>query len=130
MRACARASMQHKCHACTSQARPLHPSPRLHTPAPPCLHLLPCTATLPVLQATPLGPLLSAMGVKVGSGGDPSGVTLEGPLAAVARRAAYLYRQPTNEQRLNVAANWLSQAGGLAGALLGALPGMGGQGGR
>lgn len=46
----------------------------------------------------------------------------QGPLAAVARRAAYLYRQPTNEQRLNVAASWLSQAGSIANSVLESLP--------
>jgi len=37
-------------------------------------------------------------------------VTLEGSLGALVRRAAYLYRQPTNEHRLAVGSNWLQQA--------------------
>ena len=37
-------------------------------------------------------------------------VTVEGPLAAALRRAAYLYRQPTNEQRISVATSWMAQA--------------------
>mmetsp|Transcript_18698 Transcript_18698/g.52551 ORF Transcript_18698/g.52551 Transcript_18698/m.52551 type:complete len:565 (+) Transcript_18698:861-2555(+) len=76
------------------------------------------------LQSSPLGPLLSGLGVKLGAGGNPEadGITLEGPLAAAARRAAYLYRQPTNEQRMSVAAGWLNQASNLASSLLGQLP--------
>ncbi len=46
-------------------------------------------------------------------------MTLEGPLAAVLRRAAYLYRQPTNEQRLNVATDWLREGLSAAAALAG-----------
>ena len=42
-------------------------------------------------------------------GGATDGVTLEGPLAAVMRRAAYLYRQPTDQQRLRVASSWAQQ---------------------
>lgn len=64
------------------------------SPAPPCS-----------CQAGPLGPLLQLAGVKL-----EQGVTLEGPLAQLLRRAAYLYRQPTNEQRFNVAASWVAQA--------------------
>lgn len=37
-------------------------------------------------------------------------MTLEGSLGALVRRAAYLYRQPTNEHRLAVGSNWLQQA--------------------
>lgn len=63
------------------------------------------------IAGSPLGPLLDAAGIKVGGGAtSDSGVTLEGPLAAVLRRVAYLYRQPTNEQRLNVASSWVQQA--------------------
>ncbi len=43
-------------------------------------------------------------------GGSSDGVTLEGPLAAALRRVAYLYRQPTDEQRVRVAASWAQQA--------------------
>jgi hypothetical protein len=44
-------------------------------------------------------------------------VTLEGPLAQLLRRAAYLYRQPTGEQRLSVAAGWVAQAADAAAKL-------------
>lgn len=76
------------------------------------------------VQAGPLGPLLRLAGVKLSGSyaGASDGVTLEGPLAAVLRRAAYLYRQPTDQQRLRVAASWARQAveegGRLAAALL------------
>jgi NADH dehydrogenase FAD-containing subunit len=62
--------------------------------------------------AGPLGELLRIAGVKVNTtfAGASDGVTLEGPLAAIVRRAAYLYRQPTDRQRLNVAASWAGQA--------------------
>ncbi|CAL8467168.1 g6704 [Coccomyxa elongata] len=75
--------------------------------------------TLPLPLAPPLrqaldggllGSLLSVAGIKVGSNDDGQGVTLEGPLAGAMRRAAYLYRQPTAEQRLAVGASWLQQA--------------------
>jgi hypothetical protein len=81
------------------------------------------------ITASPLGPLLSLAGVKLGSGqqqqqqqpaaatGSGDGVTLEGPLAQLLRRAAYLYRQPTNEQRINVAASWMQQAADAAARL-------------
>ncbi len=45
-------------------------------------------------------------------------VTLEGPLAAALRRAAYLYRQPTNEQRISVATSWVAQAAEVAPKIL------------
>ena len=57
------------------------------------------------IASSPLGPLLDLAGVKV-----QKGLVVEGPLAQLLRRAAYLYRQPTNEQRLSVAASWLQQA--------------------
>jgi NADH dehydrogenase FAD-containing subunit len=62
--------------------------------------------------AGPLGELLRAAGVRVSAtyAGGSDGVTLEGPLAAGLRRAAYLYRQPTDEQRLKVAAAWAGEA--------------------
>jgi NADH:ubiquinone reductase (non-electrogenic) len=60
------------------------------------------------ISGSPLGSVLSLAGVKLGSGS--SSLTVEGPLAQLLRRTAYLYRQPTNEQRLNVAASWLEQA--------------------
>ncbi|KAI7840189.1 hypothetical protein COHA_005972 [Chlorella ohadii] len=56
----------------------------------------------------PLSQLLRVAGVKLSGsyGGSSDGVTLEGPLAAAVRRAAYLYRQPTLEQQLRVAGGW------------------------
>lgn len=64
------------------------------------------------VAGSPLGSLLSLAGVKL-----DRGVTLEGPLAQLLRRGAYLYRQPTNEQRLSVAASWLTQAADAVGKL-------------
>ena len=63
-------------------------------------------------QSGPLGELLRVAGVKVSTtyAGASDGVTVEGPLAALIRRAAYLYRQPTDRQRAKVAASWLGQA--------------------
>lgn len=46
---------------------------------------------------------------RLGDGVD-KGVTLEGSLGALVRRAAYLYRQPTNEHRMEVGSNWLQKA--------------------
>lgn len=37
-------------------------------------------------------------------------MTLEGPVAGMLRRVAYLYRQPTNEQRVQVGSEWLAAA--------------------
>jgi NADH dehydrogenase len=37
------------------------------------------------------------------------GVKLEGPLAYVARRLAYLYRLPTLDHKLKVGFNWLAR---------------------
>ena len=63
------------------------------------------------VNASPLGPLLSSVGIKLGDGGEEAGgVTVEGPLAVLVRRAAYLYRQPTTEQRINVAQEWIQAA--------------------
>lgn len=42
---------------------------------------------------------------RLGEAGSP-GVTLEGPLAGVLRRAAYLYRQPTDQVSLNHLSKW------------------------
>ena len=70
---------------------------------------LPVPVPLPLksaIQGSPLAPLLDFAGVKL----DGDDVTLEGPLAQAMRRAAYLYRQPTNEQRISVASGWLQQA--------------------
>lgn len=70
-------------------------------------------------QFTPLARLSTPTGVSLNSTDPESSVTLEGPLAALARRAAYLYRQPTNEQRINVASSWLQQAAKMAGGIAG-----------
>ena len=37
------------------------------------------------------------------------GLKLDGPLAYVARRLAYLYRMPTLEHKLKVGLNWIAQ---------------------
>ncbi|GBF88253.1 NADH dehydrogenase [Raphidocelis subcapitata] len=63
------------------------------------------------IRGSPLEGLLSLAGVRAAA---PGAVTLEGPLAQLLRRAAYLYRQPTGEQRLSVAASWLQQAADVA----------------
>ncbi|PNW71936.1 hypothetical protein CHLRE_16g671000v5 [Chlamydomonas reinhardtii] len=97
------------------------------------------TALADAVRSSPLGPLLSAAGVRVGGAGPEaeaavagaaaaegkssavgdSGVTVEGPLAQLMRRGAYLYRQPTNEQRLNVATSWVKLGLEAAAALAG-----------
>lgn len=58
------------------------------------------------VSGSPLGPVVSAFGVKL-TGGD-GGVTVAGPLASALRRAAYWYRQPTNDQKLRVGASWVT----------------------
>ena len=40
--------------------------------------------------------------------------TLDGPVAALLRRAAYLYRMPTNEHRAKLATSWLEQGAEFA----------------
>jgi len=65
------------------------------------------------VAASPLGPLLSLAGVQLGAG-----VTVEGPLGQLMRRAAYLYRQPTAEHRVQVAASWVNQAANMFSDLL------------
>ena len=37
------------------------------------------------------------------------GLSLQGPLASVARRLAYLYRMPTLDHQLRVGFNWLAR---------------------
>jgi NADH dehydrogenase FAD-containing subunit len=75
------------------------------------------------INSSPLGPLLAAAGIKLTNqqqqqqSEGAAGITLDGPLAQLLRRAAYLYRQPTQEQRLQVAANWLNQAADAAARL-------------
>ncbi|KIZ01897.1 NADH dehydrogenase [Monoraphidium neglectum] len=71
-------------------------------------------AVAATLKGSPLESLLGLAGVRAGARG---GVTLDGPLAQLLRRAAYLYRQPTNEQRLSVAASWVQQAADVAARL-------------
>ncbi|GAB4822180.1 hypothetical protein N2152v2_009226 [Parachlorella kessleri] len=68
-------------------------------------------------QTGPLGELLRAAGVRITPTGLNDGVTVEGPLAAALRRVAYLYRQPTDEQRVRVAASWAQQAAKQAAGL-------------
>ena len=60
------------------------------------------------LQAGPVGGLLRTAGITVQTtyAGASDGVTVEGPLGALLRRAAYLYRQPTDVQRLSVLRSW------------------------
>jgi hypothetical protein len=67
-------------------------------------------------QAGPLAELLRLAGVRVSGtyAGASDGVTVEGPLAAALRRAAYLYRQPTDQQRAQVAVAWAGEAAKLA----------------
>jgi hypothetical protein len=57
------------------------------------------------VRSSPLGPLLAVAGVNLENTKD--GVTVAGPLAALARRAAYLWRQPTDAQKLRVGQSWL-----------------------
>lgn len=74
------------------------------------------------IRATPLSGVLDLAGIQLGDedsvglggAGAAGGVTVQGPLAALLRRAAYLYRQPTNEQRVSVALSWVQQAAELA----------------
>jgi NADH:ubiquinone reductase (non-electrogenic) len=86
---------------------------------------LPADVAARIRSVPLLGPALALAGVRVGGGGDgdqqqqessaaAAGVTIEGPLAQLLRRGAYLYRQPTGEQRLAVAASWLQQAASAA----------------
>ena len=50
-----------------------------------------------------LGELDDAVAFPVGD------ITLEGPAAAALRRLAYLYRMPTDEQRLKIGSKWVQQ---------------------
>lgn len=61
------------------------------------------------LQSGPVADLLKLAGVNIGGADNGAGITLDGPLAGTLRRAAYLYRQPTDEHRLRVGAAWLEQ---------------------
>ena len=60
------------------------------------------------IQSSPVGELLKVVGVSVDTtfGGASDGITIEGPFGALVRRAAYLLRQPTDAQRLNVVSSW------------------------
>ena len=55
-----------------------------------------------------LGKVDAAVALPVGD------ATIDGPLAALLRRAAYLYRMPTNEHRAKLATNWLQQGAQFA----------------
>ncbi|GMH40647.1 hypothetical protein BSKO_08551 [Bryopsis sp. KO-2023] len=60
------------------------------------------------IAQTPLKSILDFAGIKLGEGG-PQKMAIDGPLAALVRRAAYWYRQPTNEHRARVGASWLKK---------------------
>lgn len=62
------------------------------------------------LQSSPLGSLFSAAGISLNPDDTGKGLTLQGPLAGLVRRAAYLYRQPTDQHKLRVGRDWLQQA--------------------
>lgn len=64
------------------------------------------------IQKSLLAPLFEMAGVNI-----KDKVTLDGPAAQFARRFLYLYRQPTHEQRMNVAASWLQQGATAASKL-------------
>ena len=80
-----------------------------------------------IAQTGPLGEVLRAAGVRVTTSfaGASDGVTIEGPLGALLRRAAYLYRQPTDQQRIRAAGSWLELAGKQAIELTSKLAGDG-----
>jgi NADH:ubiquinone reductase (non-electrogenic) len=63
------------------------------------------------IKSSPFGDILKAAGVSINTtfGGASDGVTVKGPLGALMRRAAYLYRQPTDAQKLNVLTSWGEQ---------------------
>ena len=60
------------------------------------------------IQSSPLGGLFKAAGVQPKGGSE--GIVIEGPLAALLRRGAYWYRQPTDDQKLRVGRSWLQAA--------------------
>ncbi|KAL0040798.1 hypothetical protein WJX79_005713 [Trebouxia sp. C0005] len=62
------------------------------------------------LQSGPLSSLLGAAGISLQPDATGKGLTLQGPLAGFVRRAAYLYRQPTDQHKLRVGRDWLQQA--------------------
>lgn len=68
----------------------------------------PCHPTLRDGDMMVLGKTEAAVALPVGD------ATLDGPLAALLRRAAYLYRMPTNEHRAKLATNWLQQSAQFA----------------
>lgn len=139
---------------CAINGRPRLPFRYQHLGEVMSLGKLSAAATLPIelpaelassISSSPLGPLLSTAGVKIGNratAGDSSSstdagvppsagadgkVTLEGPLAQAARRLIYLYRQPTVEQQVRVASEWAEEGArvalDLAGKVLGGAPG-------
>ena len=60
------------------------------------------------IKSSPFGDILKAAGVTINTtfGGASDGITIQGPAGALLRRAAYLYRQPTDGQRLSVVNSW------------------------
>ena len=64
------------------------------------------------IKSGPVGDFLKAVGVSVETtyGGASDGVTIQGTLGALLRRAAYFYRQPTDSQRLNIVSSWAQLA--------------------
>lgn len=60
------------------------------------------------IKSSPFGDILKAAGVSVDTtfAGASDGVTISGPAGALLRRAAYLYRQPTDGQRLTTVSGW------------------------
>lgn len=67
-----------------------------------------CTELASAIQSSPLGGLLDAAGVQPKGGSE--GIVIEGPLAALMRRGAYWYRQPTDDQKLRVGRSWMQAA--------------------
>ncbi|KAA6425645.1 MAG: hypothetical protein FRX49_04542 [Trebouxia sp. A1-2] len=62
------------------------------------------------LQSSPLSSLLGAAGISLQPDDTGKGLTLQGPLAGLVRRATYLYRQPTDQHKLQVGRDWLQKA--------------------
>jgi len=60
------------------------------------------------IKSSPFGDILKAAGVSIDTtfAGASDGVTIAGPAGALLRRVAYLYRQPTDGQRLSVVSGW------------------------
>ncbi|KAL3147685.1 hypothetical protein ABBQ32_002435 [Trebouxia sp. C0010 RCD-2024] len=112
-------------------ARPLLPFKYQHLGDMMSLGRVNGAVTLPVpvsrqlassLQGGPLSSLLGAAGISFQPDDTGKGVTLQGPLAGFVRRAAYLYRQPTDQHKLRVGSNWLQQAAEQAQRVLSGAP--------